>query len=656
MGNKSCPSLPKPCEPFHKTTQTCRATNVAPATSVLKETQMKICKKIATFLLCALVVLASLSTNATAKSNANCGVISNDIYLYAPKNLVASNDFIFSSDEVLGEIKAHSITNRTEVCHTQQTGVWGLFYEQNYVYSATVAQNSFKLTQYSVNQTFEQNKQIEIYDSFTTADANFKQIESMDLFQISNKLIALGLYSQTNNASIRKIFKTEIDLDTNSVSTATLTPNTGNLIGDVLHPNAYQDFAIIPLQQIVAQSESKILVLNSKYVFEINTADSNNVEVKFNVSDDSIELNKIVPSASGAYLALATKTISNEKQTLICTIKNNAMHINQEVNATDICANTQGKSQIDTFFVVSTPNCTISSGTLSADETSLSSEIVPIISNNFYQHPTGFPTSKNAKIMEIKEQTPIYDKPFSQTATMQVEPQTKVLVLKEEDATKFKNYTYCMFVTPALQNQYGYIQTSKLQQVSFTQSNKEIYAKKDAKLYKYPSLIEDSTNIVIKEFSEITKLFVQTEENTAIYAPGSNIVMLKVMLQNGEVGFISQSATEELLVERKELISTNCQITKQAIVYEDENGITPTAITLNKGDRVFVAGRLKYNKEYTQIKFNDANGNEITGYVQTSALKNDGLSTLQIVGLVLLSFNIIFLVIIIYVKKKIAKD
>lgn len=74
-------------------------------------------------------------------------------------------------------------------------------------------------------------------------------------------------------------------------------------------------------------------------------------------------------------------------------------------------------------------------------------------------------------------------------------------------------------------------------------------------------------------------------------------------------------------------------------------------ITLSSGTRVFIYGGYDDRNEYTQIQFVDENGNLFHGYVQTSNINPDGVSSLLIVGISIIVACVTIILSIIFIKK-----
>ena len=72
---------------------------------------------------------------------------------------------------------------------------------------------------------------------------------------------------------------------------------------------------------------------------------------------------------------------------------------------------------------------------------------------------------------------------------------------------------------------------------------------------------------------------------------------------------------------------------------------------LDSGTRVFIYGGYDDRNEYTAIQFVDGNGTLIHGFVQTSNINPDGVSSLLIVGISIIVACVTIILSIIFIKK-----
>ena len=74
-------------------------------------------------------------------------------------------------------------------------------------------------------------------------------------------------------------------------------------------------------------------------------------------------------------------------------------------------------------------------------------------------------------------------------------------------------------------------------------------------------------------------------------------------------------------------------------------------IVLDSGTRVFIYGGYDDKNEYTQVQFVDENGELFHGYVRTSNITPDGVSSLLIIGISIIVACVTIILSIIFIKK-----
>lgn len=76
-----------------------------------------------------------------------------------------------------------------------------------------------------------------------------------------------------------------------------------------------------------------------------------------------------------------------------------------------------------------------------------------------------------------------------------------------------------------------------------------------------------------------------------------------------------------------------------------------SSIVLDSGTRVFIYGGYDDKNEYTQVQFVDENGELFHGYVRTSNINPDGVSSLLIIGISIIVACVTIILSIIFIKK-----
>ncbi len=109
--------------------------------------------------------------------------------------------------------------------------------------------------------------------------------------------------------------------------------------------------------------------------------------------------------------------------------------------------------------------------------------------------------------------------------------------------------------------------------------------------------------------------------------------------------YISQNSTQTIYP------TFNASIRYNATVVYDLS-LEPTDVVLQAGERVRIYKGYDDKEEYTQIQFVDENGELIHGFVKTSNLKPDGVSSLLIIGISIIAACVTIILSIIFIKKK----
>ena len=580
-----------------------------------------------------------------------------DSFIYSPTFITASGEVVFLYDDYLEQIKAYDTASKQNVSNINIKDIVFMKFVNKFLFVITNSNDTIYLSRYSLeNDNFLLKETSDITSHFTSADDAYTNIVTADIIYTDNVYLMFALYNRDNNApgSLDTLplgickFTLNYASGTN-ITSAKYTPNPTHLT-----PTEYTDFVGKDWRQICVINAWEVYIISDQVIYKTTKVTQGEDKVYYIsiVHSSDTQIKKVVITKNGNLIYQQ----NTQNHTIGILQKDGDDYTPQDITANleeydDICSYSN-----NLYYTLNTKNCKVQNFELKNAENALEGNVVDVISNlsvKIYN----LPNSVDLQLKKITVDTELYANPYDMQETLIIPQGSKIAVLCAEDAEKFINYTYVMYSTSE-SNYYGYVETTKLAFYELTSCSIDITATASAKIYKYPSLISDSKNTLVtaQPLGKKTKITQIAEENCAIYDPSSNIKMYKVSLPQGTIGYISSTQVEPYVPDIKELISTNAKVTKEVVVYEDESGTSPTAITLNKGYRVYVPTRLEYNRRYTLVRFNDANGDEIQGYVLTSTLHKDGLTTLQIVGIVLLSINIIFLVILITIKRKIVKD
>lgn len=252
--------------------------------------------------------------------------------------------------------------------------------------------------------------------------------------------------------------------------------------------------------------------------------------------------------------------------------------------------------------------------------------------------------------------TNIYQTPFSTSPILEISEGEMVCEIKDVKIGEnyLEDFVYCIYTSNS-QNYYGFIKTTdllQLEQSSFNLTQVKVYS--NTNLYKLPSRLVDDTNTKLSTFSTVTTLTVISNTVNNNYSAGDDKFIL-VQTQDGTIGFVESLRTLASSGVQT-MVSCNATITHQTNVYLEANDDSAVIDTINEGQRVKIEDGQNTNARYIKITYNNASGEEITGYVLADNVSRDSWSTLQIIGLVFVGLNIIFLIVLLFVKKKINHD
>ena len=119
---------------------------------------------------------------------------------------------------------------------------------------------------------------------------------------------------------------------------------------------------------------------------------------------------------------------------------------------------------------------------------------------------------------------------------------------------------------------------------------------------------------------------------------------------DGTFGFIKYSAVQSTRGNYELTTPCNAKIKRATTLFENADGTT-IIITLEKGTRVAMQEETAPTKDYIRIEYQDTNGIIYSGYVLADDIDPDGLSTLQILGLILVGTNLALLITILAIKR-----
>lgn len=251
-------------------------------------------------------------------------------------------------------------------------------------------------------------------------------------------------------------------------------------------------------------------------------------------------------------------------------------------------------------------------------------------------------------------ETALKESPYSKDALVMIGQNHHLVVIGKGQSNNedVHGWYYCLY-SNGQENYYGYVSGVDIYFLNeTTYDHNYITVLTHTNLYRLPSKISDETNTVLRVIPDNSRLEVLSTLND--YS-SLNTKYLLVKVNNQTVGFIDRDRVVGV-DENTELVLTNAKVMRnnsEIFASTDEN--RETIMTLNKGARVKVIGKRDTISNFTQICFNDEEGNEIEGYIYTYNLEYDAWSTLQIIGVVLIVINVLLLVVIIIIKNKVTR-
>jgi len=250
---------------------------------------------------------------------------------------------------------------------------------------------------------------------------------------------------------------------------------------------------------------------------------------------------------------------------------------------------------------------------------------------------------KNFIQLKLTTDTLMYYKPYSITSTKVLPINSTINVV-----ATYKNFYYCLIVENNL-NTFLYLNkdSTTFEVIDAGTNDINFTATRTCNVYSLPSTIIDETNTVLGSVPasfETTILSASTISNTS----GELFYLTKY---NGTYGFIRSNFLQSTRGTVELTVPCNAKTKRTTTLFESQDGIGEI-IELEKGTRIALLEETSPTKNYILAEYQDPKGVVYKGYILVEDVKTDGLSTLQILGLVLVGTNILLLTIIIIIKKR----
>lgn len=573
---------------------------------------MKLKKTLAIFtlaLVCAATLLGAAPLGRVAKAQS----IQNK-YLLSPTHLAtADQNTFFTFDSATNQIKAAS--QNTITATASQAGVLGLSAHANNVF--VLLQNSIAIYSFS---TIDGQQTLTLVP--TNVQESAEQQPTTTPFQSSSTYLSFSIQNTAEN----------------------------------------QYLAFIAAS---SQNNLEIHVLNLTYFPSLNTWGVFNSGTKYNSSElpaqnqpqEQITQIAVQPTQSGSHNILCASQSALYKLQTGATITfekiNDATNpiISTHQNGFAVIQNTTLTVLNDAFQATTPqqltqqPTCIFGTTTglfSSNQQTATLNQILPqqnIIYQNGQTIPTNPNTLNNVAYLTTNQTTTLYQYPYSISG--QTIPQNTDLVVLEGSNAAHEGMAYITYISNN-QNQYGFVNLSHTTSKQANNQTKTVRTYVQTSLHILPSHITDQTNTIT---AEVQKGEILTVQNDAAQIINGQHSYYYVKTNSGKEGFIEIGKVGTIITQSRQKANTNATIKSQTILYETNKGTGPIII-VPASARVKIIGRLKPNSAYTKVQIQDNNGQTYTGYIKTSLINPDDLTTLQIIGIVLLVLNLFILVLI----------
>lgn len=260
------------------------------------------------------------------------------------------------------------------------------------------------------------------------------------------------------------------------------------------------------------------------------------------------------------------------------------------------------------------------------------------------------------------KETALLSNPWNSTGIIQISDNSDIIIIGngyiENQKLELEDFKYCLY-TFGNKNYLGYINIenyTKKEIVSIDSLDANICKViTGTALYNLPTkVLGDNITSTLKS-SIITTI----SDNSRIEIidlicdyKSNNSIFVKVKVNNDKIGYIETNQIQKKLDINK-YITCNATIKLDgANLYESATTESSVILTLNSGTRIKVTGSRDKVTGMTEITFQDEYGNLFSGFVVSDYISNDGWTTMQIIGAILIAVNIGILILIIYFINK----
>lgn len=615
----------------------------------------KILSLISLVLLCFSLTLSGGANKSAARAVGETGeLVSSESLdlIYSPKFVSSNDTCIFIYDNYLGEIRAYSKLTNTlretsnklalnSVCQIAASG--------DLLFVLTNAADDEKLTAYDASTL----TQVASFSSASTTPSNTTLKGALDFkvkeIDAQKKTIVVSKFNEADSSSF-EVLNVILDGTQWAFSSSRVTIDKSHQF-DL--SEKVQDFALLSsetagrLNLIAATKTSAYYVEFNPQIQSHAYSSAEILQVKSSVTaGNEIVGVRGLTQDENTYLA-----IIGTKKSLLFSGLATAPTLTQEISRETSANIRLGGSDTDAFLA-DAGNQQVIEVKLTNAATSL--EFVTRIKNDEL-------TKTNLSITDLgcfkaEHGTLMFVSPFVREPDVTVPAGAhvvKIATIKIGSAA-FDEFTYCLY-TNETGNHYGFIKTATLTPLdASTYSKTVIKVFSNTSIFSLPSTSLDAVNTKRATFSGVTTLYVVTCVcNDNFIGAGSKFLLVKT--EDGQMGFVDMARIANI-IKTKTLITGNAKTRCETRVYSQASTSSEILDVISKDTRVKIEDGQKTNAQFLKVTYNNAEGDLVTGYILTDDLARDTWTVLQVIGLVFVGLNVIFLIVLLLVKKKINHD
>ena len=615
----------------------------------------KILSLISLVLLCFSLTLSGGANKSAARAVGETGeLVSSESLdlIYSPKFVSSNDTCIFIYDDYLGEIRAYSkLTNAlretsnklalNSVCQIAASG--------DLLFVLTNAADDEKLTAFDASTL----TQVASFSSASTTPSNTTLKGALDFkvkeIDAQKKTIVVSKFNEADGSSF-EVLNVIFDGTQWAFSSSRVTIDKSHKF-DL--SEKVQDFALLSSEK-AGRLDLIAATKTSAYYVEFNPKEQTHayssaeiLQVKSSVtaSNEIVGIRGLTQDEN-TYLA-----IIGTKKSLLFSGLATAPTLTQEISRETSANIRLGGSDTDAFLA-DAGNQQVIEVKLTNAATSL--EFVTRIKNDEL-------TKTNLSITDLSyfkadNGTLMFASPFVREPDVTVPAGAhvvKIATIKIGSAA-FDEFTYCLY-TNETGNHYGFIKTATLTPLdASTYSKTVIKVFSNTSIFSLPSTSLDAVNTKCATFSGVTTLYVATCVcNDNFIGAGSKFLLVKT--EDGQMGFVDVARIANI-IKTKTLITGNAKTRCETRVYSQASTSSEILDVISKDTRVKIEDGQKTNAQFLKVTYNNAEGDLVTGYILTDDLARDTWTILQVIGLVFVGLNVIFLIVLLLVKKKINHD